>query len=500
MPFIIESDTLPLLSSPIKDAAAVRREEHHAADVVIVGAGILGSAIASALARQGRSVILLEKSLKQPDRIVGELLQPGGVQALEELGLRDCLEEIDAIPVYGYEVSYHNSPVHIPYPVNGAKDGKRPEGRSFHHGRFVQKLRMAAMQEKNVMVVETKATELIRNQYTGQVLGVKCITKEEPDYYFGALTIVSDGYGSGFRKEFSSVAPVVKSKFYGLELIDAKLPRPGHGHVILSKNAPVLLYQIGTRETRILVDIPEGTPSASHANGGAKGHLAKVVLPTLPEGARESFSDALENGKLRSMPNSWLPPTTNRTPGVTLLGDALNMRHPLTGGGMTAALNDVVLIRRLLSPATVPDLTDTKSVLKQLKRFHWQRKSLTSVINILAQALYSLFAANGEFISMRLDFTDYRVDYQLQALQLGCFRYFQLGGNCVDGPVGLLAGIIRRPFVLFYHFFAVALYGMWIFAAQSPLWKLPMTLVECAMIFWKACVVIFPFIFSELKS
>lgn len=499
MPPITESNASSLPLFPIKDAAAVRREEQHAADVVIVGAGILGSALASALARQGRSVILLEKSLKQPDRIVGELLQPGGVQALEELGLRDCVEEIDAIPVYGYEVSYHNSPVHIPYPVNVAKDGKRPEGRSFHHGRFVQKLRMAATQEKNVMVVETKATELIRNQYTGQVLGVKCITQEKPDYYFGALTVVSDGYGSGFRKEFSSKTPVVKSKFYGLELIDAKLPRPGHGHVILSKNAPVLLYQIGTRETRILVDIPEGTPSASHANGGAKGHLAKVVLPTLPEGARESFSDALENGKLRSMPNSWLPPTTNRTPGVMLLGDALNMRHPLTGGGMTAALNDVVLIQRLLSPATIPDLMDTSSVLKQLKRFHWQRKGLTSVINILAQALYSLFAANGEFLQYVWVIL-ILVDYQLQALQLGCFRYFQLGGNCVDGPVGLLAGIIRRPFVLFYHFFAVALYGMWIFAAQSPLWKLPMTLINCALIFWKACVVIFPFIFSELQS
>lgn len=92
------------------------------------------------------------------------------------------------------------------------------------------------------------------------------------------------------------------------------------------------------------------------------------------------------------------------------------------------------------------------------------------------------------------------LDYQLQALQLGCFRYFQLGGNCVDGPVGLLAGIIRRPFVLFYHFFAVALYGMWLYIVQSPLWKLPLTMIQCVSIFWKACVVIFPFIFSELQA
>jgi squalene monooxygenase len=70
------------------DKREVRRREHHEADIVIVGAGVLGCAAAVAFGRQGRSVVLLEKDLREPDRIVGELLQPGGVRALEELGLR----------------------------------------------------------------------------------------------------------------------------------------------------------------------------------------------------------------------------------------------------------------------------------------------------------------------------------------------------------------------------------------------------------------------------
>jgi squalene monooxygenase len=70
------------------DSRERRRLEHHEADVVIVGAGIVGCAAAVAFGSQGRSVILLEKSLKEPDRIVGELLQPGGVNALEKLGMR----------------------------------------------------------------------------------------------------------------------------------------------------------------------------------------------------------------------------------------------------------------------------------------------------------------------------------------------------------------------------------------------------------------------------
>lgn len=377
------------------EEAALRRTEHHTADVVVVGAGILGTAIAVTLARQSRSVLLLEKSLKEPDRIVGELLQPGGVEALETLGLRDCLEDIDAIVVKGYEVIYYGQSVPIAYPANATRKEIKPEGRSFHHGRFIGRLRAAAMREPNITVVETTVTEVVRSDYTADVLGVQSLTHGEKDFYFGGLTIIADGYASKFRKEFVPRTPVSKSKFWALELKDADLPSPFHGHVILGDGAPVLLYQIGTHETRALIDVPEKCASASIANGGVKGHLRNVVLPSLPESVKPSFEAALDEGKLRSMPNSWLPPSTSKTPGLLVLGDAMNMRHPLTGGGMTVAFNDVVLFSQLLSPELVPDLGDSKLVIQQMQSFHWRRKNLTSVINILAQALYMLFAAEG---------------------------------------------------------------------------------------------------------
>lgn len=338
--------------------------------------------------------------MKEPDRIVGELLQPGGVQALEQLGLRDCLEDIDAIKTEGYYVSYFGEPVVIPYP-KPSPSAPAPEGRSFHHGRFVMKLREAALACPNVTVVETKATDLVTDPHTKQVLGVECMTKENRDCYFGHLTVVADGYASKFRKQYHDRTPKVRSRFWGLELIDTKLPVRHYGHVLLSDNAPILLYQIGTHETRILVDIPENLPSASVKNGGVRNHLRNVTLPSLPESVQPSFLAALEKGQLRSMPNSYLPAAQNKTPGLVILGDALNMRHPLTGGGMTVAFNDVVVLRELLSPEKVPSFEDTDRVLRQLSAFHWQRKKGSSVINILAQALYSLFAADGKLFSIR---------------------------------------------------------------------------------------------------
>jgi squalene monooxygenase len=478
------------------DTQEERRRIHHEADVVIVGAGILGSALSVALANQGRSVILLEKSLKEPDRIVGELLQPGGVQALEKLGLRHTLDDIDAIPVKGYTVLYHAEQVPIPYPALPAERQpeiseksailKRAEGRSFHHGRFVSQLRAAAMSHSNITVFETEATSIVKSSATKEILGVETLThKSQKDFFFGSLTVICDGYASKFRKSYIQHTPKVKSKFWGLELIDCPLPIPQHGTVVLGDNAPVLLYQIGTHETRVLVDIPEGLKSTSTANGGVKGHLKNVVLPSLPAMVQPSFQDALDRGNLRSMPNSFLPPSTNITPGLAILGDAMNMRHPLTGGGMTVALSDVVLLSSLLAPENVPDLTDTTLVLSQLRTFHWRRKSLTSVINVLAQALYSLFAAD---------------DWQLKYLQKGCFRYFQRGGRCIDDPVSLLGGILPSPLLLFLHFFSVAILAIWVLISENGIFLLPWSLVQAVLVFGKACEVIFPYIFAELRS
>lgn len=94
------------------------------------------------------------------------------------------------------------------------------------------------------------------------------------------------------------------------------------------------------------------------------------------------------------MPNSFLPPSPIERPGVLVLGDAFNMRHPLTGGGMTVVFNDIVIWRGLLQ--AIPNFSDHEAVIAALRKFHLQRKSNHSfVVNVLAQALYELFAAKS---------------------------------------------------------------------------------------------------------
>ena len=60
-------------------------------DVVIVGAGVAGGALATRLARDGSSVLMLERTLVHLDRIRGENILPWGVQEAMHLGVMDEL-------------------------------------------------------------------------------------------------------------------------------------------------------------------------------------------------------------------------------------------------------------------------------------------------------------------------------------------------------------------------------------------------------------------------
>lgn len=451
-------------------------------DVIIVGAGIVGPALAVALAKGNRQVLVIERDLREPDRIVGELLQPGGVQALKKLGMERALEGIDAVPILGYQVIYNGMDVNIPYPSEDLSEARRARGAGFHHGKFVMNLRKLVDENPAVTMIQATVTDVVRNPYTGHVLGVKAKQGNSEKFFFAPLTAISDGISSKFRKDFSDETPSVKSHFVGLILEGCELPRPNHGHVIIGANhAPILLYQIGSNETRVLCDIQGPLPSVS--SGAMKDHLMKYVGPYVPDGARPSFVQAMEKSKIRSMPNQYLPGTTKRTPGMFLIGDAFNMRHPLTGGGMTVALKDAVLLGELLDPKVASDLTDTEVVETQLRKFGKMRKRNVATINVLAMALYSLFGADDE---------------NLRILQKGCFEYFQLGGICITGPVSLLSGLNPKPEVLFYHFFLVAFYGIYLNFMKKGVSGFPVAFVQMFTVLYTACVVFLPVMVREL--
>ncbi|KAK8561172.1 hypothetical protein V6N12_048246 [Hibiscus sabdariffa] len=112
------------------------REAVGTTDVIIVGAGVAGAALAYSLGKDGRRVRVIERDLNPPCRISGEGLMPGGYLKLMELGLEDCVEEIDAQPSQGLLLYKDGKGATLPFP--------HVAGKLFHNDRFVRRLRAKA--------------------------------------------------------------------------------------------------------------------------------------------------------------------------------------------------------------------------------------------------------------------------------------------------------------------------------------------------------------------
>ncbi|KNC52664.1 squalene epoxidase [Thecamonas trahens ATCC 50062] len=409
----------------------------HTADVCIVGAGVLGAALAAVLGRKGYTVVVLERDWSEPNRIVGELLQPGGLRVLRELGLGEAVEGIDGQAIEGYGVFYGEEAVRLPYPPEA---GEAPMGIAFHHGRFVMGLRKAAREAPGVTALAATVNRMWEDE-EGTVLGVDYTSKDDGSKgrINAWLTIACDGFASRARKLLTKTKPAKTSTFLALELEDVELPFPNSGHVILADPSPILCYPIGSREARMLIDIPNSVPGKEY------GEYVRAMTEQMPPALRAGALAALEKSpKLRTMPNSYLPAVPERKLGAIALGDSFNMRHPLTGAGMTVALADGKLLVELLGE--VDDLSDRKATAKKLKSFYTLRKEHASTANVLANALYAVFAA--------------RDNEYLPFMQDACFEYFKLNRITRDGTMSLLGLLDTRPYVLVSHFFAVAAYAI----------------------------------------
>ena len=167
------------------------------------------------------------------------------------------------------------------------------------------------------------------------------------------------------------------------------------------------------------------------------------IVPQVPEQLRAPLKKAVEGGQFKSMMNKTMPAQPSRTPGAAMIGDAFNMRHPLTGGGMTVAFSDVVTMKSMLSP--LPTFEDTAAVGERVDAFYAHRTRPALTINTLANALYKVFCASG--------------DSSMEEMRRACFEYLRLGGSMSAGPIALLGGLETNPLTLVSHFFSVALFG-----------------------------------------
>lgn len=397
-------------------------------DICIIGAGMAGATIAAYLAPKGIKIALIDQSFKEKKRIVGELLQPGAVQSLQQMGLGPCLDGFDAQPVEGYSLLNGDEKITVAYPDNC-------KGMGLHNGRLLQKIRAAALQNESVEQIYGKALQLVENAQH-EIIGVsyrESITSEIKTIY-APLTITSDGFFSNFRECLSNNEKTVTSYFIGLILKDCEMPFPNHGHVFLSGPTPFICYPISSFEVRILIDFPGGQVPRKLL---LQEHLDANVTPYVPESMRSSYEQALQEGGFKVMPNHYMAAKPIIRKGAVMLGDALNMRHPLTGGGLTAVFSDIQILSAYL--LAMPSFNNTDLIHEKIEAYYRDRKYANANLNILANGLYGVMSND--------------------LLKSAVFKYLQRGGDNAQESIAILAGLNKNHFSLIKQFFSVALLG-----------------------------------------
>jgi squalene monooxygenase len=397
-------------------------------DICIIGAGMAGATIAAYLAPKGIRIALIDQCFKEKKRIVGELLQPGAVLSLQQMGLANLLEGLDAQTVDGYSLLKGDEKFTIPYT-------DLHKGIGLHNGRFLQQIRASALQNDSVTQIHGKAIELLENEKQ-EIIGVRYRDAATSGIkaIHAPLTITSDGFFSNFREHLSHNEKTVTSYFVGLILKDCDMPFPKHGHVFLSGPTPFICYPISSNEVRLLIDFPGDQQPRKHL---LIDHLEANVTPYIPEGMLQCYRRAFQEEGFKVMPNHYMAAKPNIRKGAVMLGDALNMRHPLTGGGLTAVFSDIEnLSKHLLA---MPNFTDADLIHQKVKAYYGDRQSANANLNILANALYSVMSND--------------------LLKSAVFNYLKCGGANAAESIAILAGLNRNHASLIKQFFYVAAFG-----------------------------------------
>ena len=362
-------------------------------DIVIVGGGIAGSAMAAVLARNGLAVAVLERDLAPVDRVRGEYMAPWGVAELKRLGLLDCLSTVGGIFVKR----------HVPYDENMPGDAALPFAFDFSsvypgvQGPF-------CMGHPAMCTTLAKAAEAAGATYVRGVEDIEVTSGAPPHIAFSQggervewqprLVIGADGRNSRVRRQLG--LPVLADPPHNLiggMLVEGVPEWPQDLQVIGTEGRThFLIFPQGGDRIRLYLCFDFDEKARFVGAERQQNLVARIAgLRCLPYAA--NIAKARPIGPFNSFSNEdhWVECPT--APGVVLIGDAAGHNDPILGQGLSIALRDV----RLVSEAILGDVGDPSS----FRPYAEERLERMRRLRIVARLATTLRAEFGEEARLR---------------------------------------------------------------------------------------------------
>ncbi len=348
-------------------------------DVLVIGGGFTGMALAAAFADGRRNVLVLEARNGPDPRFRGELIHPPGVRELDALGFLAEMRREGGSEVSGFAVvpSADREAVTLPYEQPPVGPGN---GYAMDHQHMVDTMRKVVGRLNRVEIrTGERASEVLREN--GRVVGVKTAKGNE---YRAKLTLIAEGRLSKLRGVLGLDSEMTLLS-YSVALLakGAELPHPNHGHVVIGAPGPVLAYPIG-HAVRFCIDVPSDTERGREA---IAKRLREEYAPVLPPKLETAMMDGLENGHLELCATQQLRTSQCVLPGVALIGDAGGCSHPITATGMTTSLHDV----RTLLGAIETHGESIEGIDAALEQYQRERYRYVRAQEILTERLYDVF-------------------------------------------------------------------------------------------------------------
>lgn len=320
-------------------------------EVVIVGGGIAGSALATVLARKGVEVAVLERDIEPVDRVRGEFMAPWGVMELQRLDLLEVLEPGGVFPrqsiPYDEIWPSEEAVAHRLCFRDVVREVAGPLCMS--HPAMCRALQAASTQAgatclRGVENIEVRAgtPPSVAFEHDGRRV------EWRPRVVVGA-----DGRNSRVRQQLGiKLTADQPHNLLGGVLIDGVPDWPQDTQVIGTEDRThFLIFPQGGDRLRLYLCY-DFADRATYSGPDRQRKLVDTLanLRCIPEAKK--LADGRPIGPFNSFSNEdhWTEQPT--APGVILVGDAAGYNDPITGQGLSIALRDVRLVSELVLGAT----------------------------------------------------------------------------------------------------------------------------------------------------